>query len=157
MYKKTSNSLKNRQKIFEYLAAYLGYTRDSLLNYTQKISVDPVEVKKFVKPADSQQKAASPVTSSPQNPLNTNSINSGMNLTKKQSSLLQAMNLSTNNNTGASSSTFSEGLAGKLANPANEGNSGSTTGSKQQSSSRSGSMNIKSFTPKSSYVSDLKG
>lgn len=158
VYIKTSNSIKNRHKIFEHLSAFLGASRDSLLTYTQKITIEPVDVKKYMKSGTSPQTSVSSVTSSPQhhNMINNSfTVSGAANISKsvKQSSMLQAMNLSTSGST--SSSTFSEGLAGKLlVNQPNDADSQPTTKTKSanQKMNPPGSINTKLFNSKSNYV-----
>jgi len=132
VYKKTSNSPKNRVKIFDYIASYIGVPRDHLLSYAQKITIDPVEVRKYQKPVSSPTHPSAPNSSS--------ILGSSFGMTsstsaasKKPSSapMPGVINLSTNQTT---SSSYGEGLAGKLMMPDASTSNGSASGNARKPS-----------------------
>lgn len=110
-----SNSSKNRAKIFDILASYIGVTGDILFKYSEGLYLETnrqqTKFNNKISSTSSTTPNSNTTTSYPSGTTTSKKIsnNNNNNNNKPSSPVHQAINLST-----SSQSSFSEGLAGKL-------------------------------------------
>ncbi|UXI14133.1 ubinuclein-2 [Sarcoptes scabiei] len=143
LYKKSASSSKNRLKLYDCLAKFigLGLTGETLLQYIQHTHLDL----NVIKSSSSSTKSSSSLNS-------TSTAYQSKKMLSNQSQAQQAINLSMNPSSAQSS--FSEGLAGKLVHNNQQIETMVSNSTKSNSSSKSTSLNsAKTSNSKNSSIS----